>query len=132
MLINKIVDTEQFDHLLEQALNIIDKVIVNLDDQEANKSASIVNSLLMYIELGVTNQQLKSTVSFLNGMDDLLAPFYNMKIDGDLRYNFSDRLNDLIRRLRNYRLKVSVAELEEIRKAVDVDSRESRKISLEI
>lgn len=125
LLISNIVDTEQFDPLLQKALNIIDKVIVNLDDQEANKSANIVNSLLMYIELGVTNQQLRLTVSFLNGMDDLLAPFYNMKIDGDLRYNFIDRLNDLIRRLRNYH--VNVADLEEIRKAVDIDSRDSRR-----
>ncbi|AJY74291.1 AIPR family protein [Paenibacillus beijingensis] len=127
MLINTIVDKEQFDMLLQKALTIIDKVIINLDDQEANKSASVVNSLLMYIELGVTNQQLKLTVSFLNGMDDLLAPFFNMKIDGDLRYNFIDRLDDLIRRLRNYHVKARVEELEEIRESVDIESRDSRR-----
>lgn len=129
ILINQIVDTQQFEDLLEQAKEVINKVIVNLDDQEANRSAQVVNSLLMYIELGVTNQTLKLMVSFLNGIDYLSAPFYNMRLDGDLRYNFIDRLNDLIRRFSYYKLNSKVNELEIIKSAVDVESRASRRTS---
>lgn len=129
-LIDQLLDKDSYNQLLEKAKFIIDKVIINLDDLEANKSASVVSSLLMYIELEVTHSGLRSMISFVDAMENIyLVPFHNMKIDGDLRYNFIDRLQELVSKIKVYKFKSIAENLESYYTKVDYDSRESRRIN---
>lgn len=79
LLIKQLIDQEKFNLLIEQAISILDKVIKNLDDLEANKTLSTVNSLLMYIDIELTEVELKNVKYFVNNIDVYLSPFDSMK-----------------------------------------------------
>jgi hypothetical protein len=101
-LIKEVVDVTKFKSLLDQAINIVSKVVRRMDD-------------------------IRRAISFITTIDIHLAPFYNIKVDGDLRYNFNDRLNELIKKLNLYGLNQTAESLKTYFTLVDVESRESRK-----
>ncbi|MBU5353939.1 AIPR family protein [Paenibacillus barcinonensis] len=128
LLIEKILDENSFNSFLEKSKEILKIVIPNLDDLEANRSASIVNSLQMYTDIGVTSGNLRTMTLFVGSMEDIyLIPFQNMRIDGDKRYNFYDRLNELIYRIRSYKLNSVADNLVPYITSVNFESRESRR-----
>jgi hypothetical protein len=127
MLINKIADNTEFEKVLESSIQAINKVIVKIDDLDANKSGAYVNDLLMYVDIGITRSGYRDMISFNNVMDLSLNPFYNMTIDGDMRYKFEDRLEELIGKLRHFGMKKTVEILQSYLLEVDEESRESRK-----
>ncbi|MGR6128797.1 AIPR family protein [Paenibacillus sp. SER-28] len=127
ILINKVTDEKYFEELLKVAKSTLNRVVINLEDQEINKSAAIINLLLMYINLGLTTKIIRARIGFLDEMDVLLAPFYNLKIDGDFRYNFKDRVNDLKRRIGYYQAKLMEEFIDSVVAKLNEDVRQSRK-----
>lgn len=130
LLIEKTINEDFFNPIMEKSLKILKIVVPNLDDLDANRSATIVNSLQMYVDLEVTSSNLKAMSLFINSMENTyLIPFQNMKIDGDMRFNFYDRLNELISRIRSYNLKNIASNLVPYLTSVNFESRDSRKSS---
>ncbi|MDM5225007.1 AIPR family protein [Cytobacillus sp. NJ13] len=130
LLIKQLIDQEKFNLLIEQAISILDKVIKNLDDLEANKTLSTVNSLLMYIDIELTEVELKNVKYFVNNIDVYLSPFDSMKKDGDLRFNFESRFEELLVFIKKYNMMDFAADLpdfSDIFISVDFDNREERK-----
>lgn len=131
LLIEKISDTEVFDALVKQAISIINKVIKNIDDLEANKTLGTVNALLRYIDIELTEDELKNTKYFVNNIDLHLAPFDSMKKDGDLRFKFVDRYKELIEFIEKYNMLDYIDYLkrfDDMIVSIDFDNREERKI----
>ncbi|MFQ9697043.1 MAG: AIPR family protein [Zhenhengia sp.] len=128
-LIDTIENGESFNNLLQEAKNILDIVVGNVNDTEANKLNSLVNELLLYCNMGITRAEISEMIYFINNIYAYEIPFKNMSIDGDLRYNFNKNLNDLIwmvnkRGVKKYMKNNQV--LEEIREKVDETNRQSR------
>lgn len=126
-IIENILDESRFINLVTFATQAINNVIRNVNDTEANKTQSIVSSLLRYVETGLTENTLKSARYYLSLIDDYLAPFDVMKKDGDLRFNFYDRYEELKKLIRTYEVQTFV-NLEIDFSEDDVLERESRKI----
>lgn len=95
-LIKVIENEEMFLQLLQRAKQIIDIVVTNINDTEVNKTAGIVNELMIYCEGGLTKKEINELDYFVNCVETYIRPFKNMQIDGDMRYNFKNNLNDLI------------------------------------
>lgn len=127
-LISKVADEDYFNTLLEAATSVLNNVIgKNIDDQESNKSAAIISLLLMYINLGITTENVRARIAFLDRIDVFLVPFYNMRIDGDFRYNFRDRVEDLIKEVRRYKAKQMEEFLRNATNNLNETVRQSRK-----
>lgn len=126
-IIENIIDESRFINLIDFATQTIDNVVKNVNDTEANKTQSIVSSLLRYVETGLTEKTLKSSRYFLSLIDDYLAPFDIMKKDGDLRFNFNDRYEELKKLILTYEVQTFV-NLEIDFSKIDIMERESRKI----
>lgn len=92
ILIKAIEEDCVFKELLNTAKECIDSVIRNLNDTEANKTSGVVNDLLLYSEIQWSEKDVNQAKYFVRVIDDYLIPFKNMRIDGDLRYNFIKNL----------------------------------------
>lgn len=104
-LIEAVSHEKNFSKIVEQAKNTLSLVIKTLDDTEANKNATIVNSILKYIEVGLTEEEINKISYLVTGSENIdwyIVPFSNVLMDGDLRYKLPDRYADLIRLLSSY------------------------------
>ncbi|MCT6809785.1 MAG: AIPR family protein, partial [Staphylococcus epidermidis] len=104
-LIEAVSNESNFSTLVDQAKNILSLIIKNLDDTEANKNAAIVNSILKYVEVGITEEETNKISYLVSGSENLdwyIVPFQNVLIDGDLRYKLPDRYAELMRFLTSY------------------------------
>jgi len=129
-LISKIEDESMFDLLIQETKQCIDKVIANKNDTEITKSISIINNLLMYLHIGWTEKDLKTVEYFLEIVDDYLIPFKNMRIDGDLRYNFNKNFTYLekITSDNSFVFKlIGESFFTDVQKTLDENNRDSRK-----
>ncbi len=130
LLIEKIIDPQTFDSLVNQAVSILNKVIKNIEDVEANKTLGTVNSLLRYVDIELTEDELKNIKYFVNNIDMYLAPFDSMKKDGDMRFKFVDRHEELVEFIKKYDMLNYVNYLqgfENLIVSIDFDNREERK-----
>lgn len=107
-IILEITDEKRFDELVNFSMEVINNVIKNINDTEANKTQNQVNAILRYVDTGWTEEKLKNVRYFVSIIDDYLAPFDVMKKDGDLRFNFLDRLNELSSIINEYTLDESI------------------------
>lgn len=121
-----------FDKVLEEALDIINTVIKDLDNLDNNKYNHIVNYLIMYNDLKLTQEDLQVYKTFIHEIDAYIIPFYNMKIDGDMRYNIRKWINDLIWILNHNNFIDVVKKINEFAENLDEESRESRKLVSEL
>lgn len=131
-LILTIENDENFIQLLGYAKKCIDSVIKNIGDTEANKTASIVNQLLLYSEIEWNKNEINQAIYFNNMIDSYLIPFKNMKIDGDMRYKFNKNfsylkslINDNIVAKKLINRDVFV----DVENNIDEDNRDSRKLN---
>ena len=129
-LILAIEDDENFIQLLGYAKKCIDSVVRNIGDTEANKTASIVNQLLLYSEIEWNGIEVNQAIYFYNMVDNYLIPFKNMRIDGDMRYNFCKNfsyLKSLINDNNVAKKLINKDILIEVEKNINEDNRDSRK-----
>lgn len=124
--IKEIIDPVKFSSLLEKSILTINNVISNIDDLEVNKSGSIVNEIIMYCDLGINRNDLTKINVFCSSIENYLIPFFNIQLDGDLRYNFPDRLMELKAKVKSYGLK----ELEIFLESYDFSDIDLRKRSI--
>ena len=132
ILISQIENDTSFKKLLRKAQKCIDKVVTNINDTEITKSIAIINNLLMYLHIGWTDKEVKAVKYFLGILDDYIAPFDNMSVDGDLRYNFNKNLTYLQRITMDNPIVSTILKkdfFEDIYWIVDEDNRQSRKIN---
>lgn len=127
-LIDEISNTNKFEELVWEAIEIINKVVKNVSDTEANKTLTVVNGLLRYVELGWGAEEVGNAKYFINNIDAYLSPFYVMAMDGDKRYQFIDRFNDLKWILEKCGVVVDeVNEFDTIKGEVEIDNRGVRR-----
>lgn len=133
---NKIIDYcknilktihNEFDYILQEVLDILNIVIKDLDNVDNNKYNHIVNQLIMYNDLKLTQQDIQIFRTFSHEIDGYIIPFSNMMIDGDMRYNINKWLSDLTWVLNKNGFTEVVEEINEIKKNLDDESRYSRK-----
>jgi hypothetical protein len=129
-LILAIEDHGNFIQLLGYAKKCIDAVVRNIGDTEANKTASIVNQLLLYSEIELNGIEINQAIYFNNMFDNYLLPFKNMKIDGDMRYNFCKNFSYLKSLIDDNHVASKLINndiLIEVENNINEDSRDSRK-----
>ncbi|PFJ51497.1 AIPR family protein [Bacillus thuringiensis] len=133
---NKIIDYcknilktihNEFDYILQEVLDILNIVIKDLDNVDNNKYNHIVNQLIMYNDLKLTQQDIQIFRTFSHEIDGYIIPFSNMMIDGDMRYNINKWLLDLTWVLNKNGFTEVVEEINEIKNNLDDESRYSRK-----
>ncbi|KPU54227.1 AIPR family protein [Bacillus wiedmannii] len=117
----------EFDYVLKEALDILNIVIGDLDNLENNKYIHIVNQLIMYSDLKLTQQDIQVYKTFIHEVEAYIIPFENMRIDGDMRYNINKWLSDLTWVLNKSNFAEVTGEISEIRDSLDEESRDSRK-----
>ena len=84
----------------------------------------------MYLHIGWTEKDLKTVEYFLEIVDDYLIPFKNMRIDGDLRYNFNKNFTYLekITSDNSFVFKlIGESFFTDVQKTLDENNRDSRK-----
>ncbi|MCY8307737.1 AIPR family protein [Bacillus vallismortis] len=116
-----------FNIVLEEALNVVETVIKDLDNLENNKYNHIVNHLIMFNDLKLTEQDLQVFKKFIHEIDAYIIPFHNIKIDGDMRYNIVKWINDLIWVLNDNKFFDTVDEINRYTSNLNEDSRDSRR-----
>lgn len=126
-LIMNIINEDKFEKLVLKAISIINKVVNNIEDLDANKTLGTVTSLLRYIDIGMTEKELKSVKYFVNNIDTHLAPFDSMRIDGDMRFNFIARFIDLINFIKKYDMINDISSLTDFSNIASLINEEDRK-----
>lgn len=128
VLIENLLDENKFEGLIEEAKRIINEVVTDLKSTETTKSSSIYQAMLMYQDLKISKETLSIIPNYLRSMDYYLIPFKAMRVDGDLRYNFEDRAEDLSDRLKDYGLNTISEEVQAISN-IDDRNREERRVA---
>ncbi|ALS74971.1 hypothetical protein AUC31_06910 [Planococcus rifietoensis] len=117
-----------FEEILEDTLEIIEVVVKDLESFENNKYHHIVNQLIMYNDTGLTSQDLQRFKTFTHEIEGYIIPFYNMRIDGDMRYNIYKWINDLNVVLSEHNFLEEVKIIKDLEKELNDESRENRKL----
>jgi len=128
-LILAIEDENKFKDLIEKAEECIEAVIKKISDTEANKKVSIVNQLLLYSDIGWSNDEINAADYFVRMIDNYMIPFTNMMMDGDMRYNFKKNLLEVETLIFDNSVSSKLINniFEEVKSSVSEIDRESRK-----
>lgn len=133
LLIKSISNKDEFEKLINQAKEIISKVVVNINDTEANKTLTLVKSILRYIEIELTEKELRDVKYFINNIDTYLAPFDTMRYEGDKRFNFKERHKELLKFIERYNMSDIINDINNIEVIyIDEDDRDARKQQSEL
>lgn len=133
LLVRAISNEVELEILINKAKDIIQKVVGNINDTEANKTVTLVKSILRFVEIELTEKELRDVKYFINNIDTYLAPFDAMKYDGDKRFNFKERHRELLRFISKYNMNSIINSINDIENIeIDEEDRESRKCKSEL
>lgn len=126
-ILNSIYKNEDFKIIVNQATDVLDAVL-DVHDRENNKVEYNVNLINMYLDLNVTISDLKRYRAIIDEIETrFLLPFSKIKSSGDMRFNFINRLDDLIWGLKQYDFIDLATEIEKIKNNTNEDKRDERK-----
>lgn len=113
--------------ILQEAIDIINKVINDVENLENNKLTHIVNQLILYNDMKLTQQDLQNYKAFNLEIDPYISTFKNIMDEGDMRYRMNKWIEDLRWILQIHGFHEEIEELEATIKILNEECRESRK-----